>query len=223
MTSGNRYSAVAAVCGMLVGPLVLVPWALAAVVQPDEFSLVNHPSSDLGADTAAHAWISNQLGSNLPGVLLAVFGLGLWQVLGSSRAARAGSALVIASGVGVFLSGFFTLDCREIDARCENSSWQAGVHVAVTAPALLTLAAAPFVLARGLRHESRWGDLAKPSLAVGVSALAGFAVGSAVGEGLGQMLPIALWLSWIAVLAVRMLRLARAKGPEETRAQPSAA
>jgi hypothetical protein len=223
MASGNRYRTVAAVCGLLVGPLVLVPWVLAAVVQPDEFSLVNHPSSDLGADTAPSAWISNQLGSNLPGLLLTVFGLGLWQALGPSRTARAGSALVIASGIGVFLSGFLTLDCREIDATCENSSWQAGAHVAVTAPALLALAAAPFVLARALRRESCWSDLARPSLAVGVAALAGFVFGSAIGEGLGQMLPIAIWVAWIAVLAMRMLRLARAKRPEEAGAQPSAA
>lgn len=197
-----------AICGLLAGPALVLSAVVAAFVQPDEFSLVEHASSDLGADTADRAWIENQLGSNLPGLLLVLFAIGLWRPLGRRWSGRIGCLLIAVVGVGFFLSGFFTLDCREIDAACESSSWQASAHVAVAAPAGLALLASPFVVARALRFEPRWRDLRKPAVGLGVATVVGLLAGSAVGVGLGQYLAVVAWCSWISVLAFRMLRLA---------------
>lgn len=196
-----------AICGLLAGPALVLSAVVAAFVQPDEFSLVEHASSDLGADTAERAWIENQLGSNVPGLLLVVFFVGLWRSLGRSRSGRIGSLLVAALGVGAFLTGFFTLDCREIDAGCTNSSWQADAHVAVAVPALLALLLAQFVLARALRLAPQSRDMRPPTIALGVVTVVGFFAGSAIGEGLGQYLAFLPWFAWIALLSVRMLRL----------------
>lgn len=111
----------AAVCGMLAGPVLLVGSVAATLAQPDEFSFIEHATSDLGAETANAPWISNQLTSNLPGLLVAVFSVGLWHMLGRHRSARIRTFLIGLVGVGLFLTGIFTVDCREIDAGCSSN------------------------------------------------------------------------------------------------------
>ena len=204
-----RGVAVAAICGMLAGPVLFVAWFAAALAQPDEFSIVHHASSDLGAATANSAWISNQIGSNLPGLLLVVFAWGLWRSVGRHRSARIGSVLIAMVGVGVFTSGFLRLDCRAIDVGCENVSWHAILHGTNSGITLLVLALAPFVLARAFKVAQRWRDLWLLTLGVGIGTIAAAVVGSAVGEGLGQFLASSVWFAWIAVLGLRMRHLPR--------------
>jgi hypothetical protein len=133
--------------------------------------------------------------------------------LGPHRSARIGSSLIGAVGVGAFLTGFLTLDCRQIDTGCENASGQATAHVVGAAPTLLLLLVEPFVLARALRLAPRWPDLRARMLALGFGTIAGLIGGSLVGNGLGQYLMFVPWFAWIALLAVRMLQLAREAEP----------
>jgi hypothetical membrane protein len=197
----------------VTGPLLYLGTLAGALAQPDTFSLVNHANSDLGADTAASPWLSNQLGSNLPGVLLFVFAIGLWRSVGRHASARIGAALIAVVGIGIFLSGFFRLDCRQIDVGCEDSSWHAAAHNATAGIIVLALVFAPFVLARGLKVSPAWNDLWVPTLAFGVGTVVAAIAAGAVGEGLSSLVAVLVWFVWITVLAIRMLRLA-AQGVE---------
>jgi hypothetical protein len=179
----------------------------AVLAQPDQFSVVNHENSDLGADTANHAWIANQLGSNLPGLLLFVFAIGLWRSLGPHWSARMGSGMVGAVGIGIFLSGFLRLDCRHIDRGCEQKSWHAITHGADAGLTVLALVLPPFVLARALKLEPRWRQLWLPTLAFGVGTIAAAVAGGVVGAGLASLTGPLVWFAWITMLAIRMLRL----------------
>lgn len=210
-----------AFCGMLAGPVLLGASWVATAAQPDEFSWIDHPTSDLGADTADAAWVSNQLVSNVPGLLVLAFAIGLWNMLGRHRSARIGTALVGAVGVCIVLTGVLTLDCREIDTRCENASWRATGHITVAGLTGLALVASPFVVARALRFTDAWNDLRVPSLTFGVLTVVGSAGGSAVGAGLGSYVAVIIWFAWITVLSVRMLHLARARsGPATASGSP---
>jgi hypothetical protein len=211
MLSSPRARVISAVCGLLAGPVLLIANWAGVLAQPDAYSFVNHASSDLGADTADVPWLSNQLGSNLPGLLLLVFAIGLWYSVGRHPSARIGSLLVGVVGLGIFLTGFLTLDCREIDAECENTSWQATAHVITAGPTLLGLVLSPFVVARALKQSPRWRDLRVPTLVLGIGTIAAAIAGSAIGEGLGQYAAVIVWFAWITVLAVRMFRLAGAE------------
>jgi hypothetical membrane protein len=209
-----------AVCGILAGPVLLAASWAGALAQPDGFSIIHHASSDLGADTADGAWVSTRLGSNLSGLLLLVFAIGLWRTLGRHRSARIGAFLVGAVAVGLFLTGFITLDCREIDVNCDTPmSWQATGHVIVAVATALALFVSPFVIARGLRFAASWRDLRGPTLVFAVTTIAGAIIGSVVGEGFGQYVAVIVWFAWITILAVRMRGLARA-APEPTPAEP---
>ena len=50
---------IAAIAGMAAGPLLAVVAVVGTVAQPDGFNFIEHPTSDLGADTANLAWFSN--------------------------------------------------------------------------------------------------------------------------------------------------------------------
>lgn len=77
---------------------------------------------------------------------------------------------------------------------------------------ILALVLAPFVLARALKLTLRWRDLWLPTLAFGIGTIVAAVAGSAVGEALGPLLAVLVWFIWIAVLAIRMLRLAPGGG-----------
>jgi hypothetical membrane protein len=214
MATGERWRSVSAVCGLLAGPVLFVAMGAAVLAQPDEFSVVNHENSDLGAVTADSPWLDNQLGSNLPGLLLLVFAIGLWRSLGSRRSARIGSVLVGVAGVGIFLSGFFRIDCRHIDRGCDpNSSWHAVAHNMTGGITVIGLVLAPFVLARALKFIPEWRDLWILTLVFGVGTIAAAVLGGAIGDGVASLLGVLVWFIWITILAARMLRLSLATEP----------
>jgi hypothetical protein len=196
---------------MLAGPVMLVAGLAATLVQPDDFSLINHPSSETGADTATAPWISNQLGSCLPGLLVLVFAVGLWRILGRHTSARLGAFLIGAGGTGIFLLGVFTIDCRTIDSGCSSKdpSWQATAHLIGILPTTIALVIAPFVVARAVRFTATWRDLRVPSFAFGILTLVAPVAASTVGPGLGGYALAIMWFAWITMLSARMLRLAR--------------
>lgn len=180
--ASGRTHVLPAICGLLAGPALVVGTLAGTAAQPDEFSLVDDPPSDLGAHTAASPWVANQIGSNLAGVLLLVFAIGLWGSLGRHLSARIGTALVATAGVCIFLTGLIRLDCREIDAGCGNWSWHAQSHLALAAITALVLVLAPFVLARALKLTQNWRNLWVPTLAFAIgTVVAGVAGGAWAG------------------------------------------
>ena len=206
---GEKSLRIPAFCGLLAGPVLVMFWVVAVLAQPSAYSFVNHASSDLGADTAASPWIANQLGSNVPGLLLLVFAVGLWRSVGDHLSARIGSILVGVVGVGAFASGFLRLDCRQMDGNCEDTSWHAVGHNVNSGIVVLALVLAPFVLAGAFKRAPSWRDRWLVTLAVAIGIIPAAIVGGAIGEGLGQFLVQSLWFGWIALVALHMLGLSR--------------
>jgi hypothetical membrane protein len=113
---------VAGICGLLAFVTVNLGWILGGLAQSAAFSMADDDISDLGALTASSAWLYNQIGANLTGVLIVVLGFGLWRALSPDLLGRIGSLAVIVAGAGSFLDGIFRLDCQGIDANCTNDS-----------------------------------------------------------------------------------------------------
>ncbi len=110
----------AGVCGLLALVTVSVGWIGGALAQPDAYSSADDDLSDLGALTANKAWIYNQIGDNLTGILIILLGLGLWRALSPDVLGRIGAGAVMLIGLGGFLEGFLRLDCRGIDPGCTD-------------------------------------------------------------------------------------------------------
>ena len=198
---------VAAICGLLAGVTFVVGLVLGDLAQPNAFSSADDNISDIGAQTADQAWLYNQIASNLCGLLILGFAPGLSRALGTDWLGRLGAIGMAVLGLLRFLEGFLRLDCRGIDAGCENDSWQADAHGIESGIAAALLFIVPPVLAFAFRRLPEWRDLWLPTL-LAVPAVIGISVlFSIVGNGAATRAASIGWFLWLALVALRLLHL----------------
>ena len=200
---------VAAVCGLLAPVTFVVGLVVGDLRQPEAFSPADDDISDLGAITAESPWLYNQVAANLTGLLVLVFALGLWGALGGGLPARLGVLLLGLVGVGMFLDGLFRLDCRGIDAGCDNTSWHSSVHGKESVVTATCLYLAPVVLAFAFRRLLVWHGIWLPTLLATPLVLAVSAAFSVLGPGAASRAGSITWFLWLGFVALHGLRLAR--------------
>jgi hypothetical membrane protein len=200
----------AAICGLLTPVTFIAGWLIGGLAQPDEYSVIDHDISDLGALTADKPWLYNQLGANLSGILVFVLALGLWRAVGAGLSARIGVIALGMFGVGQFLDGLFRLDCRAIDAGCDNSaaSWHETAHEIESPFTILGLLVAMFALARAFKRSTRWRNLWVASLVAGIVTLVTLVALLPVGAGLAERIASTAFFVWVALVSYRLLRIA---------------
>ena len=201
----------AAICGLLAPVSFVAGLVLGDVAQPDRFSPANDNISDIGAQTADRAWLYNQIAANLNGLLIVVFALGLWRALGSGWLARLGVVGLAILGATRFLEGFLRLDCRGMDAGCENTSWQADGHGIESGIAAALFFVVPPLLAFAFRRLPEWRDLWLPTLLAVPVVIAASVLFSAIGDGAAVRAASITWFLWLGLLAWRLLRIANAR------------
>src|ERR671910_2873252 len=198
----------AAICGLLAPVTVSIGWIGGAVAQPDAYSSADDDLSDLGAQTANMAWIYNQIGDNLTGILIILFGLGLWRALSPDVLGRIGAGAVMLTGLGAFLDGIFRLDCRGIDSGCTNDSWHSSAHKMNNRFTVAATIAAPFILAFAFRRIGEWRGAWLPTLAAIPVAIVCGVLFSLLGDGAAVRATSLTWFAWVVFVAVRLMRTA---------------
>jgi Protein of unknown function (DUF998) len=206
--SEYTFAPAAGVCGVLALVTVSVGYIGGALAQPDAYSSADDDTSDLGALTANMAWINNQIGSNLTGILIILLGLGLWRAVSPDVLGRIGAGAVMLTGLGFFLDGFFRLDCRGIDSGCTNDSWHSAAHK-MNNRFLFVQVAAPLILAFAFRRIPEWRGAWLPSLLAVPAAIVCGLLFSFLGDGASQRAANLTLLAWFAFLGVRLMRRAR--------------
>jgi hypothetical protein len=201
----------AAICGLLAPFTVSIGWIGGALAQPDAYSSADDDLSDLGAQTANMAWIYNQIGDNLTGILIILFGLGLWRALGPDVLGRIGAGAVMLTGLTAFLEGFFRLDCRGIDTGCTNDSWHSSAHKMNNRFTVAATIAAPLILAFAFRRLPQWRGAWLPTLAAIPVGIVCGVLFSVIGNGAAVRATSAVWFVWLAFLAVWLMRTANAR------------
>lgn len=212
--------------GLLAPITFTVGWIVGGLAQPDAYSAIDHSVSDLGAMTADSAWLYNQIGANLTGLLVIVLAVGLWRIVTARLSGRVGVIALGVVGLGIFLDGWLRLDCRSIDAGCDagrgaDPSWQASAHSIESLITILGLAVSAFALARAFTKTPRWGHLATVSLVAGIITVAGvvtmiiLAGLDSPGQGLINRLALTVWFGWLALVAYRLLKVAHDQQPSE--------
>jgi hypothetical protein len=196
----------AGVCGLLALVTISVGWIGGALAQPDAYSSADDDLSDLGALTANRPWIYNQIGDNLTGILIILFGLGLWRALRPDVLGRIGAGAVMLAGLAAFLDGIFRLDCRGIDTGCTNDSWHSSAHKMNNRVTVAATIAAPFILAFAFRRIPEWRDAWLPTLAAIPVAIVCGVLFSGLGDGAAVRATTATWFVWLAFLAVWLMR-----------------
>jgi hypothetical protein len=205
----------AAICGLLAAATFVVGLVSGDLAQPEPFSPADDDVSDLGAATATAPWIYNQVAANLNGLFLGAFALGLWGALGPGWLARIGVLCLLALGVLRFLEGFLRLDCQGVDIGCDNSSWQADGHGIESGISAALFFVAPPLLALAFRRLPDWRDLWVPTLLAVPVTIGASVLFSVVGDGAAVRAASVVWFLWVALLALRLLRIAggRTVGP----------
>jgi hypothetical protein len=202
----------AGVCGLLASLTYIAGLIFGGLVQRAGFSNLDDATSDLGADTASEAWIYNRIGTNLTGILLVAFALGLWRALSPDLLGRLGAGVLLVQGVSLFLEGFFTLDCQGIDVSCENDSWQSEGHRWVSRVTAVCIFVAPLVLAFAFRRLPRWRDTWIPTLAAVPAFVAVGILFSALGDGASARASAVVWFLWLGFVAFRLFEKAESGG-----------
>ena len=197
----------AAVCGLAVPFVFTASLVFGGLAQPDAFSSANDDISDLGAQTASSAWIYNQVGANLTGLLLVCFALGLWRAVGRNLLARLGVAALVIVGTGVFIDGFLRLDCQGIDTGCTNASWHSDAHRLESGVTATMLLVAPLLLAFAFRRIPEWRALWVPTLCAVPASIVAAIAASAFGDGASSRASTVTLLVWIALLGLWLYRL----------------
>jgi hypothetical protein len=203
----------AGICGLLAFVTVNVSWIAGGLAQPSSFSFADDDISDLGATTATSAWLYNQIGANLTGLLVVALALGLWRVLSPDVLGRLGAAALVVAGVGSFLDGLFRLDCRGIDAACTNDSWHSHAHKlesGVTGGAALL---SMLLLTLAFRRIPAWRDTWVPSLAAIPTLILANIIFSVIGDGAATRAGTVVLFAWMAFLGARLLQKAPRPAP----------
>jgi hypothetical protein len=202
----STFLRLAAVAGLLTPLTSTVGWAVGGLVQRDAFSSADDDISDLGALTASSAWIYNQIGANLTGLLIIVFAAGLWRALSPDVVGRIGVGALLVVGIGVCLDGFFRLDCQGIDSNCVNDSWHSDAHKIEGRFTVAATLLAPIILAFAFRRISQWRDTWIPSLAAIPASILMGVLFSVLGEGAATRATTLTWTLWVAFVAFQLLR-----------------
>ena len=125
----------------------------------------------------------------------------LHRSLARSKTAIAGIVLLAIAAVAWVLLGVGNIDPEGADATTHGLIHGIGFFLGL--PARL---AAPLVLAAAFRRDERWADYRRPTLALGVAALAAEVAGfSDLASVVTLRLALVLWLVWIALTGARVL------------------
>jgi hypothetical protein len=133
-------------------------------------------------------------------------GLDLWQALSPDFLGRIGGAALVATGISYFFDGIFRLDCRGIDAGCQNVSWHAHAHKIESSISAVLLLMTPFVLAFAFRRNREWRGAWLPTLLAVPAAFAAGTAFSALGNAAAQRATTWTWFVWLAFVGVRLLQ-----------------
>ena len=211
----------AGLCGLLAPVTFAFGVFVGDRVQRDTFSPADDSISDLGALTASHPWLYNQVAANLTGLLILALAAGLWVALPRSALARVGVVALAVLGLGMFLDGLFRLDCQGIDAGCENDSWHSTAHRVEGGFTRAATVVAPVVLAFAFRRLPEWRRIWLPTLlAIPVAILVGIPF-SGLGTGAATRATSLVLLLWIALVGLWLLRIASSDSHAEPATRPA--
>jgi hypothetical membrane protein len=196
----------------IAGPITFAVVALVHSLLRQDHSLVAHPISALAAGPSG--WLQNA-NFLLFGLLMIAYAIGLHLGVRPSRAGVVGAAFLMLSGVGLMWGGVFP--ATDATGAFDGDRL---LHIPGFVMTFLGGGIGLIAMSRRMARDPRWEDLATYALLSGIAMLALIVAGGGLVRppgaplhawfGLFQWVLLAVWLPCTVVLALRLLRLARA-------------
>jgi hypothetical membrane protein len=204
-------TAALAVAG-IAGPVIFAVVALVQSLLRPERSLVADPISALAAGPSG--WVQD-VNFLVFGLLMIAYAIGLHLGVRPTRRSMVGLAFLVLSGVGLVWAGLFP----STDAT--GARWDDRVlHIVAFPTTFLGAGIGLIVMSRRMAGDPRWRSLATYALATGIAMLLLLLAGGGLVRvpgaplhpwwGLFQWVLLAVWFPCMVVLALRLLRVARA-------------
>ena len=209
----ERRSTIAALAAAgIAGPIIFTVVALMQSLLRQDHSLVAHPISALAAGSSG--WVQN-VNFLLFGLLMIAYGVGLHLGVRPSRAGVVGVVFLVLSGIGLMWGGLFPAT----DAAGTYDEDRL-LHIPGFIMTFLGGGIGLIVMSRRMARDPRWQSVATYALATGIAMLVLILVGGGLVRppgaplhawlGLFQWVLLAVWFPCTIILALRLLRLARA-------------
>jgi hypothetical membrane protein len=196
----------------IAGPAIFALVALVQSVLRQDHSLVQHPVSALAAGPSG--WIQN-VNFLLFGSLMIAYAVGLHLGVRQSRWGWVGLVFLVLSGIGLVWGGVFPAT-DATGAFDENRL----LHIPGFIMTFLGGGIGLVVMSRPMARDVRWQSVGTYALVTGISILVLILVGGGLVRppgaplhawfGLFQWVLLAVWFPCTIILALRLLRLARA-------------
>jgi pimeloyl-ACP methyl ester carboxylesterase len=200
------------VCGVVSS---LLYGAMIGAIRFEGYSLVSQVPSELTAIGAPTRTLWMWLGSAYT-VLVAAFGWGVWQSAGRNRAVRIVGGLMLAYGSLGLLWPFAAMHQREVLAA-GGGTWSDTMHVVLGGVTVLLMFLAIGFGATAFGKRFRLYSIISGVVLITCGALT-FVEAPRLGSGLPtpwiglwERINIAVFLTWVAVLAIVLLRTATSK------------
>ena len=207
---GRRVLATLAIAGM-AGPIVFVVVVGVQSLLHSDYSQVQLPISALAAWPGGWVQDANFV---LFGLLTILFAIGLHLGVRRNRAAVIGPGLLMLGGVGLIIAGLFPWQSVDGDLVVPAG------HLLGALLSFLGTGNALIALSRRMAEDPRWRGVAPYALWSGIAIVALFVATFALvippgaplhpWGGLVQRAALAVWFPCTVVLAIRLLRVAKA-------------
>lgn len=162
------------------------------------YSHATRAVSELGMVGAPHQWAWNVTGFILPGLLLAVFGLGLART--TVMPASLGGVFMCLSGLSFAATGAFSADMQQM------SAFSTRAHIVASLVSLLVWLPAPILLAVGARRRAMPG-LMWTSIVGLICVVLGVMFGREIlSRGYAQRLNFLTYFAWVLGVSVVFVR-----------------
>ena len=209
----ERRSAIAALAvAGIAGPIIFAVVALVQSVLRQDHSLVENPISALAAGTSG--WVQN-VNFLLFGLLMIAYAIGLHLGVRPGRWSVVGFAFLVLSGIGLMWGGAFPV--TDSTGAFDESRV---LHIPGFIMTFLGGGIGLIAMSRRMARDPRWKSVATYALVTGIAMLVLILVGGGLVRppgaplhawlGLFQWVLLAVWFPCTIILALRLLRLARA-------------
>lgn len=185
----------------LIAPVWFLGVYLVMSSQRPEYSHLTKAISELGSLDAPHRWAWNILGYILPGLAVALLGMGLRQEFsGLGKNNSIPSMALVASGLLMAFSGVFPGDF------VNRSSATMIMHAIGSIGSFACFLVAGFWLPRFFRSQQHWQWVAWPSLVLVMGSIVTGFLRSGNAPGLGQRLGFACFFAWVGLVGFALFR-----------------